>query len=98
MRIEIDYMNQFNSILKALEEEKEEINCGYRNENEINKLIEKKNISLKLDNELFEYRVKKIFSEVYDLKEKILYPYFSVEFSKNKRTNTIKMYYYKFEF
>ena len=35
-------MNKFNSFLKELEEEKEDINCGYRNENEINKLIEKK--------------------------------------------------------
>lgn len=97
LKIDQGYMEKFNSILKALEEEKEEINGIYANEDEINKAIENKNVALKLDNEIFESRAKKIFSEVYGLKEKILYPYFSVEYSRNKRTNTIKIYYYNVE-
>ena len=60
------------------------------------KLLEK-NDTFKLDKELFEFQAKKIFSEVYELKEKILYPYFIIEYSKNKKANIIKIYYYQIE-
>ena len=67
----------------------------------MNKFVEgklmKKNDAFKLDNDLFELQAKRIFSKVYELKEKILYPYFSIEYSKNKRTNTIKIYFYQIE-
>ena len=67
----------------------------------MNKFVEgklmKKNDAFKLDNDLFELQAKRIFSKVYELKEKILYPYFSVEYSKGKRTNTIKIYFYQIE-
>jgi len=56
-----------------------------------------KNDTFKLDKELFEFQAKKIFSEVYELKEKILYPYFIIEYSKNKKANIIKIYYYQIE-
>ena len=60
------------------------------------KLLEK-NDTFKLDKELFEFQAKKIFSEVYELKEKILYSYFIIEYSKNKKANIIKIYYYQIE-
>ena len=60
------------------------------------KLLEK-NDTFKLDKELFEFQAKKIFSDLYELKEKILYPYFIIEYSKNKKANIIKIYYYQIE-
>ena len=98
LKIGKDILQKFNLTLKDLQEENFEISKLYANERELNNKIEKENNTLKLDNELFEYRAREIFSDVYDLKEKILYPYFSVEYSRNKKSNTIKIYYYKVEF
>ena len=88
-KIEKDYKIEFNSILKFLEEEEEK--------DEINEAVETKNIELKLDNEPFELKAKKIFSEVYGLKEKILYPYFCKKYTWNKSSYIIKLYYYEVE-
>ena len=86
-----DYFNQICSILKDLKEENDEIDELelYKGEDKINNLI---------DDELFENKVKRLFSNVYGLKEKILYPYFSVEYSRNKKSNIIKLYYNKVKF
>ena len=56
-----------------------------------------KNRAFKLDDYLFEFQARKIFVEAFGLREKILYPFFSVEYSRNKRANTIKIYYYRLE-
>ena len=96
--IEKSYIEKFNSALKDLKEENNEIYELYENEDKMNEQIETKNMALKLDNESFKHQARKIFSDVYGLKEKILYPYFSIEHSLNKKSNTIKIYYYKVEF
>ena len=91
MQTQKDYFNQICSILKDLKEENDEIDELelYKDEDKINNLI---------DDELFENKVKRLFSNVYGLKEKILYPYFSVEYSRNKKSNIIKLYYNKVKF
>ena len=95
------YIDKYYNVLTNYELDNKNIKLCYENEENMNKYLEKKliekNDSFKLDNELFELQAKRIFSEVYELKEKILYPYFSVEYSQNKRANTIKIYYYKIE-
>ena len=95
------YIDKYQNVLTNYELDNENIKLCYENEENMNKYLEKKliekNDAFKLDNELFELQAKRIFSEVYELKEKILYPYFSVEYSQNKRANTIKIYYYKIE-
>ena len=87
------YLVKFNNAL----ENNELVNVN----NNIKLCYEKKligkNDTFKLDKELFEFQAKKIFSEVYELKEKILYSYFIIEYSKNKRANTIKFYYYQID-
>ena len=50
-------------------------------------------MEFRLDNFFFEESVTKILSEVYDLKEYIVYPYFNVGFSEKKRKNVLKVYY-----
>lgn len=95
------YIDKYHNVLTNYELDDKNIKLCYENEENMNKYLEKKliekNDAFKLDNELFELQAKRIFSEVYELKEKILYPYFSVEYSQNKRANTIKIYYYKIE-
>ena len=95
------YIDKYYNVLTNYELDNKNIKLCYENEENMNKYLEKKliekNDAFKLDNELFELQAKRIFSEVYELKEKILYPYFSVEYSQNKRANTIKIYYYKIE-
>ena len=95
------YIDKYHNVLTNYELDNKNIKLCYENEENMNKYLEKKliekNDAFKLDNELFELQAKRIFSEVYELKEKILYPYFSVEYSQNKRANTIKIYYYKIE-
>lgn len=95
------YIDKYQNVLTNYELDNKNIKLCYENEENMNKYLEKKliekNDAFKLDNELFELQAKRIFSEVYELKEKILYPYFSVEYSQNKRANTIKIYYYKIE-
>lgn len=95
------YLEKYLNALTNYELDNNNIKVCYENEENMNKYLKKKlienNDAFKLNNELFELQAKRIFSEVYELKEKILYPYFSVEYSQNKRTNTIKIYYYKIE-
>jgi len=90
------YLDKYLFALSNYELDNQNIKLCYENEENMNKYAEKNDV-FKLDNELFELQAKRIFSEVNELKEKILYPYFSVEYSKNKRANTIKVYYYQIE-
>ena len=95
------YLTKFINALENYELGNNNIKLCYENEEKMNlymkEILLEKNDAFKLDNHLFELQAKKIFSEVYELKEKILYPYFSIEYSKNKRANTIKIYYYQIE-
>ena len=84
--------------LKNFVEENKVINELYENEdNVINKINEEDN-RFKFDNFIFEERSVKILSDYYDLKEYMLYPYFSVVLSEKKRTNMTIIYYYKITF
>ena len=87
------YLVKFNNAL----ENNELVNVNNNIKSCYEKKLLEKNDTFKLDKELFEFRAKKIFSEVYELKEKILYPYFIIEYSKNKKANIIKIYYYQIE-
>ena len=95
------YFDKYINTLKNYELDNYNVKLCYETEENMNKYVEgklmTKNDAFKLDNDLFELQAKRIFSKVYELKEKILYPYFSVEYSKKKGANTIKIYYYKIE-
>ena len=95
------YFDKYINTLENYELDNYNVKLCYETEENMNKFVEgklmKKNDAFKLDNDLFELQAKRIFSKVYELKEKILYPYFSVEYSKGKRTNTIKIYFYQIE-
>ena len=95
------YFDKYINTLENYELDNNNVKLCYETEENMNKFVEgklmKKNDAFKLDNDLFELQAKRIFSKVYELKEKILYPYFSVEYSKGKRTNTIKIYFYQIE-
>ena len=95
------YLTKFINALENYELGNNNIKLCYENEEKMNlymkEILLEKNDAFKLDNHLFELQAKKIFSEVYELKEKILYPYFSIEYSKNNWANTINIYYYQIE-
>ena len=95
------YFDKYINTLENYELDNNNVKLCYETEENMNKFVEgklmTKNDAFKLDNDLFELQAKRIFSKVYELKEKILYPYFSVEYSKGKRTNTIKIYFYQIE-
>ena len=95
------YFDKYINTLENYELDNNNVKLCYETEENMNKYMEgklmTKNDAFKLDNDLFELQAKRIFSKVYELKEKILYPYFSVEYSKGKRTNTIKIYFYQIE-
>ena len=95
------YFDKYINTLENYELDNNNVKLCYETEENMNKYVEgklmTKNDAFKLDNDLFELQAKRIFSKVYELKEKILYPYFSVEYSKGKRTNTIKIYFYQIE-
>ena len=95
------YLYKYMQALDNLEGDNNDFECCYENGENMNKYLNRKllekNNAFKLDNDLFELQAKRIFSQVYELKEKILYPFFNVEYSINKRANTIKIYYYKIE-
>jgi hypothetical protein len=95
------YFDKYINALENYELDNNNVKLCYETEENMNKYVEGKLMTkkdaFKLDNDLFELQAKRIFSKVYELKEKILYPYFSVEYSKGKRTNTIKIYFYQIE-
>ena len=101
MNEKTQYFDKYIQTLDNLEKDNNELENCYVNEENMNKYLNKKLFekanAFKLDDGVFEFQAKKIFSEVYELKEKILYPFFSVEYSRNRRGNTIKLYYYKIE-
>ena len=88
-----DFKNAYDKLMK----ENEEITELYENEKKINEVIDKDN-TWKINNDVFEDRVLKIFSDSYNLKEYNLYPYFESSYSKKKKSNTIKIYFNKAEF
>ena len=90
---ENNYLDKYIQALDNLEWDNNDFECCYENGENMNKYLNRK----LLEKNIFELQAKRIFSKVYELKEKILYPFFNVEYSMNKRANTIKIYYYKIE-
>ena len=97
LRGENKYLLKYLSILDNLKEEKTQLNNCYQNGELMNENLLQKDKYIKLNDVVFEIQAVKIFSEVYNLKEKILYPFFTVERSRTKSSNTLKLYYYKIE-
>ena len=95
------YFGKYINALVNLKDGNKDLVCCYQNEEYMNEYLKtkflEKNRAFKLDDYLFEFHARKIFAEAFGLREKILYPFFSVEYSRNKRANTIKIYYYRLE-
>ena len=74
------YLDKYINALINFEKDNNNIEFCYENEENMDKYLKaklmEKNNGFKLNNELFELQAKRIFSKVYELKEKILYPYF----------------------
>ena len=79
-------------------EENEKIAEIYKNEDIMLDKIKEENSPFKLDDFIFEERVTKIFSDVYNLKECLLYPYFDVKIAEKKRTNVITVSFNRISF
>ena len=84
--------------LRNFVEENKVINELYQNEGNVTTKINEEDKRFKFDNFIFEERSVKILSDYYDLKEYVLYPYFSVVLSEKKRTNVTNINYYKITF
>jgi hypothetical protein len=91
-----DYCEDFKKGLLEFQEENEEISELYANEEKMDRIIQEES-DWKLNNDLFEERALEILSDVYELKEYNLYPYFDVGYSKTKKSNVIKIYFNQIE-
>ena len=87
-----NYAHDLQKDIAEFEKKNEEISKLYGDEENVKKSI-RKDDNWKLNNDLFEERTLKILSDVYELKEYNLYPYFDVGFSKTKKSNVIKIYF-----
>ena len=96
LTIENDKTAKFKSTFNELEKEDVQISEIYKNEtNVIKELNDNTDYSLNIKDNIFKNRVKKILSDVYDLKENLLYPHFQVEYSSKNKSNIVKIYYYR---
>lgn len=73
-------------------DENEKLKELYQEEDNINEEIIGKNVIM--DDDIFEYRTRKILSDKFNLKEYLCYPYFTIEFCQKKNSNMVKLYYY----
>lgn len=89
--------NKLETIFNALKEEEENLLQLYVDEENVkNEIIVKDNL-LNFNDDIFEIRTVKILADVCGLKEYVLYPYFTIEYSPKKKSNIFKIYYYKFK-
>ncbi len=88
--------DKFQATFKELKEEEYNILQLYGNEDNVKNEIKEKDNSLNFNDDIFEARTLKILEDVYCLKEYILYPYFTIEYSPKKKSNVFKIYYYRF--
>ena len=91
-----NYANDLQNNISEFEKKNEEISKLYADEKNVKNLIDKGD-NWKLNNDLFEERTLEILSDVYELKDYNLYPYFDVGFSKTKKSNVIKVYFNKID-
>ena len=91
-----NYANDLQNNISEFQKKNEEISKLYADEKNVKNLIDKGD-NWKLNNDLFEERTLEILSDVYELKDYNLYPYFDVGFSKTKKSNVIKVYFNKID-
>ena len=91
LQITNEYSNNFNSTYDKMNNEENKLKELYKEEDKINEEIEKGKI---MNDDLFEYRTRKILSEKFGLKEYLCYPYFTIEYCQKKNSNMVKLYYY----
>ena len=84
--------------LKIFNQESEALKKLYEQENNMLNEINQKDKAFQLNNFIFKENSIKILSDVYGLKEYILYPHFDVGLSEKKRTNVTSIFYYKINF
>ena len=84
--------------LKIFNNESKVLDKLYEEENNMIDEINKKDKAFQLNDFIFEENSIKILSDVYGLKEYILYPHFDVGLSEKKRTNVTSIFYYKINF
>ena len=91
--IKNDEAKNFHAIYDIIEKENKKLEELYKEEGKVNEEIIDKNFIM--DDDIFENRTRKILSDIYDLKEYLYYPYFTVEYCAKKKSNMVKIYYYK---
>ena len=84
--------------LKIFNQESEALKKLCEQENNMLNEINQKDKAFQLNDFIFEENSIKILSDVYGLKEYILYPHFDVGLSEKKRTNVTSIFYYKINF
>ena len=96
LKIENDKTSKFKSTFNEMEKEDIQISGIYKNEsNVIKELNENVDYSLNIEDNIFKNRARKILSDVYNLKENLLYPHFEVQYSSKNKSNIVKIYYYQ---
>ena len=96
LKIENDKTAEFKSTFNEIEKEDMQISGVSTNETDVNKeLNDKADYSFNLEDNTFKNSVRKILSDVYDLKENLLYPHFEVKYSSKNKSNIAKIYYYQ---
>ena len=93
LQIKYEKVNLFNTNYNKMEKEEIKLTGLYKDEDKVNEEIIEKNIIM--DDHIFKNRIRTILSDVYDLKEYLCYPYFTVEYSSQKQSNIVKIYYYR---
>lgn len=96
LQINNEYSNNFNSTYDKMIDENKKLEELYRAEDNINKEIIGGDVIM--DDDIFEYRTRKILSDKFDLKEYLCYPYFTIEYCQKKNSNMVKLYYYNISF
>ena len=95
LKIKNENVDKFEANYEQMNIEETKLTKLYEKEERVNEeRIKKKFI---MDDDIFENRTRKILSDVYDLKEYLSYPYFTVEYCSEKKANMVKIYYYQID-
>ena len=95
LKIKNENVDKFEATYQEMNKEEAKLEKLYEKEERVNEeRIGKKFI---MDDDIFENRTRKILSDVYDLKEYLSYPYFTVEYCSEKKANMVKIYYYQID-
>lgn len=95
LAIKNENVDKFEAIYEQMGLEEAKLEKLYEKEERVNK--ERIETKFTMNNDIFENRTRKILSDVYDLKEYLSYPYFTVEYCSEKKANIVKIYYYQID-